>query len=243
MLQIYRIPTDYLSANCYIIESDAHERALVVDPGLGATRKVQATLERLGKRVGAVLLTHGHADHIWEAARVADLPGPDGSSSGAPIYLPGPDHYWLVDPVGQLQSAGLDALGVQWERPELVGEIPVGGWQILPGIALQMVPSPGHSPGSAIYVFADSAQMENQNIEAFALSGDVIFAGSVGRTDLPGGDEEEMRESLRTLAYALNPATVLLPGHGPETTWHRELDTNPYVQRAIREDRSKRVFD
>ncbi len=131
---------------------------------------------------------------------------------------------------------------IVWEAPDLVGEVPGGGWQVLPGILLQMVPAPGHSPGSSVYVFADAAELDGTSVGSFALTGDVIFAGSVGRTDLPGGNEEHMRESLRTLVYALDPMTALLPGHGEATTWETELNSNPYVQRAVRERREGRDF-
>lgn len=206
-------------ANCYVIWPEGASQALVVDPGPGTAEAVAEVCNAKGLDVGAVVLTHGHIDHVWEAARVA--------GSDVPVLISGPDLFWLDDP-GALLGYDSASFGLgPWERPALIEEISSLTFEPVEGIALRMVPTPGHSPGSAIFLFAGG-----RDDPPMALSGDVVFAGSVGRTDLPGGDEQEMRESLRTLADALDPVTVLLPGHGPTTSWQRELDSNPFVRRA-----------
>lgn len=210
-------------ANCYLLWDSELKVALVVDPGPGTSDAALEIVTQNQLTLGAILLTHGHVDHVWEAARLSDEAGQ------VPVYYTEPDGFFLEDPAGLLgfdpALLGLDS----WEIPSTLHVIEDLDLGPVPGINLRVVPSPGHSPGSALFLVGATG------LEApLALSGDVVFAGSVGRTDLPGGDEYEMRQSLRTLSNALDPMTVLLPGHGPETTWRNELASNPYVQRACK---------
>ncbi len=230
-MQIETIPTELFGANAYLVYAEEEPLALVVDPGLGAAAAVESRLQEIGKRVGAVLLTHGHPDHTWEASAVASLSdGPE----PAPVYLPAPDFDWLTDPMGKLGLSQVPELGGEWVCPTTVTDAPVDSWQALPGIAVHLVPAPGHSLGSSVVLVAGQPRVDGLVLEApIAFSGDAVFAGSIGRTDLPGGDDGVMNETLRTLAAALDPQTVLLPGHGPRTVWSRELETNPYVLRAL----------
>lgn len=208
-------------ANCYVLWESEGQKALIVDPGPGTADQVESLLADKGLEVGAVLLTHGHVDHVWDAKRV--------SGDAVPVYIPQADAYWLSDPLGGLQMRA-EALGLgPWEAPSLVEGLTSQTFNPVPGLTLRLVPAPGHSPGSSLFLIAVGADQQ-----PLALSGDVIFAGSVGRTDLPGGDEWVMRETLRTLSDVLDPATVLLPGHGEPTRWKEELETNPYVARAKR---------
>ena len=235
MLQIRVVPAVLFGANCYVVWEDTEpsKKALVVDPGPGTAQGVQDVLGAEQLEVGAVLLTHGHIDHVWDAAQVAALEqvtSADAEATVIPVLIPQPDLGFLQDPAGMLgfspQGFGLPA----WEYPAGVVPIEDLSFGPVPGIMFRMIPAPGHSPGSAVFLMAGTGG----DATPLALSGDVVFAGSVGRTDLPGGDEEEMRESLRTLAGAMDPATTLLPGHGEATTWGHELATNPYVKRAVR---------
>lgn len=221
MLNLLTVPSSFLDENCYVAwDSDANE-ALVVDPGSGTAGPVAALLEERGLTVGAVLLTHGHGDHVWDAAALA---GPD-----KPVYITGPDAFFLDDPAGFL---GMDpaTYGLPpWEKPRDLRIINGFQFQPVPGVDLRLIPAPGHSPGSAVFLVGAAGLAD-----PLAFSGDVIFRGSVGRTDLLGGSEPEMRQSLRTLSNVMDPATTLLPGHGPQTTWAHELETNAYVRRAAR---------
>ncbi len=231
MLQIETIKTDLFDANCYLLYADRGDQAVVVDPGFGSAIRLKKRLEELSKSVGAVILSHGHPDHIWDADAVSKL-GPGGQE--VPVYLPSPDFDWLPNPLEKLGFPGVESLPVDWVEPKDVQDLPLDSWQVVPGVFVHMVPAPGHSPGSCILLVAGPARVDgaDETVNLLALSADVIFAGGVGRTDLPGGDEYEMRQSLRTLAVAVDPDTVLLPGHGPATVWGEEIEQNPYVRRA-----------
>lgn len=210
-------------ANCYVLWAGDGPGALIVDPGPGTAEQIESLLADRGLEVGAVLLTHGHVDHVWDAKQV--------SGDAVPVYIPEADAYWLSDPLGGLQMRA-EALGLgAWEAPAQVERLTSQTFSPVAGLTLRLVPAPGHSPGSSLFLIAVGADQQ-----PLALSGDVIFAGSVGRTDLPGGDEWVMRETLRTLSDVLDPATVLLPGHGEPTRWKEELETNPYVARAKRRE-------
>lgn len=226
MLNIKVLPTNPFQANCYVMWPDGQSEALVVDPGPGTLDRITSLLETENLRVGGVLLTHGHFDHIWETQAVLGLAD---EGEEIPVYMPGPDMFWLDDPTGRFAEQSGQLGLTEWVRPEGVKEITNLQFSPSPGINLRMIPAPGHSPGASVFLIG--AEGLDQPL---ALSGDVVFQGSVGRTDLPGGDQYEMSESLRTLAASLDPETTLLPGHGPSTTWRRELDTNPYVQNAIK---------
>lgn len=251
---IHVIPSPYYGANAMVILPDTAEepvRALVVDPSFGVTGRLREIIDEAGAVVAGVLLTHGHPDHVWECAEVASWGVPPagamdtlgGAPGGAPVWLPAPDRYRMANPAGAVSNmpTGLDL--PQWREPEDLRDMPGGAVELVPGLVMKMVPAPGHTEGSAVFiahspvVIGSAGQTlfsSGRDAVPWALSGDVIFAGSVGRTDLPGGDETQMRHSLRTLANALDPATLLVPGHGPMTTMADEIATNPYIARARR---------
>ncbi len=219
-MNIRTVPGALFGENCYVLWPEGGSDALVVDPGPGTAVPVRALLDREGLSLVGVLLTHGHVDHVWDAEELA--------GAEIPVFLPAADNEFMSDPVGALGLAPSSLALGQWRRPK---KLVLLGSEVLQvaGLTLRAVPAPGHSPGSSIFLVA-TPPTEGP----VALSGDVIFAGSVGRTDLPGGDEWVMRETLRTLADVLDPATMLLPGHGARTVWRDELSTNPFVLRARR---------
>lgn len=234
-MRIHVIPSPFYAANCVIIIAQGCERALVVDPSGGINDRIRAILADEAVSVGAVLATHGHPDHVWECAEVASW----ALDAPAPTWIPGPDRYRMDDPAAHLPipvPAGLPA----WRRPDDLRDFPMGSVELVDGVWLKMVPAPGHTEGSAVFighcdidVISGGEVLVHSKIPVpWALSADVLFAGSVGRTDLPGGDEAQMRHSLRTLSHALDPATLLMPGHGPLTTLAQEIETNPYLKRA-----------
>ncbi|WP_103063379.1 MBL fold metallo-hydrolase [Actinomyces qiguomingii] len=253
-------------ANCYVLAAEPGAPALVVDPGAGAARGAMALLRSNHLRLGAILLTHGHADHVWDAQRLIDAAvaqgridaGPDGGvdPTGVPVYIPQPDLYRLDDPATTTGIAAdgmtfADLAGSQWQRPADVRAFPQDGFgaavELVPGVALRAVPAPGHSEGSTLFFLNADLGDSQLLFEAevlddptdipereylVALDGDVIFKGSVGRTDLPGGDQYQMWATLRLLASVIDPETVLLPGHGAATTMAHEHHANPYLAEA-----------
>lgn len=235
-MRISVIPTPYYAANCVVIVPDGGADALVVDPSYGVTEQIRAVLDATGARVGAVLATHGHPDHVWQCHEVASW---GAGASGAPVYIPGPDRYRMDDP-GAHVPLPVPAAAGPWVKPEDLRDVPAGTFEPVPGVRLLMVPAPGHTEGSALFLgeaafTIDSGGhhvFEARDPQPFALSADVIFAGSVGRTDLPGGDEQTMRHSLRTVSNAVDPRTLLIPGHGNLTTLEAEIEANAYLRRA-----------
>lgn len=246
-------------ANCYVLAAGPGQPALVVDPGAGAARGALALLRSNQLSLGAVLLTHGHADHVWDAQRLIEAAAGSRlvpASSRVPVYIPEPDLYRLEDPDATtgIRASGMgfaDMAGTPWLRPEDVRPFPAEGFgqavELVAGVAIQALAAPGHSEGSTMFflnahlgdnhllfeaeVLDDPANVP-ERYYLVSLSGDVLFKGSVGRTDLPGGDQYQMWATLRLLASVVDPATVLLPGHGAATTMEHEHHGNPYLAEA-----------
>ncbi|WP_454048500.1 MBL fold metallo-hydrolase [Cellulomonas sp. Marseille-Q8402] len=239
-MRILGLTSPVFAAACYVVAAD-DGTCVVVDPGAGVADAVRSTVAEQGLRVAGVVATHGHADHVWDAGRVA-------AAAGVPLRLHARDAHRLADPLGTLRGAGpgdVDALGVRDAlRSGLVtagldpdafdaGDVePFGGGDPgartadvaleLGGVRLVARHAPGHTEGSTLYLLEEGG-------ERVAFTGDVLFAGSVGRTDLPGGDPAAMAATLREVVGALAPGTHVLPGHGPATRVDVELRTNPYL--------------
>ena len=195
-----------LQTNCYVVRAErGAAEAAVVDPGADAAQ-LRLELARMGTRCGAILITHTHSDHIGAVADLAD-------ASGAPVYVPRGEAEILARADEIYRGYGVPL------RP-WAGAKPVAGGDELTvaGIAFDVVSVPGHSPDHVAY-YADG--------ELF--SGDVLFAGGVGRVDLPGGDWETLLESIRTLTDRLPSDTRVHSGHGPATTLAAELARNPFL--------------
>jgi hydroxyacylglutathione hydrolase len=232
-----RIVSSVFGENCYVVAGAPGGSAVVVDPGAGVADAVRDMLARDGLTLGCVLLTHGHPDHVWDAAEVA---------GDRPVYVSGPDLPRLTDPWAR-RHAQTDVMRAlfpgEWQRPAVVTELPpeyftAGGAQIIPGLVTRALAAPGHTEGCTVYFLAgeldgETAAMAESGAgtQQVALTGDVIFRDSIGRTDLPGGDHEVMIWTLRTLKSAVDPATLLFPGHGPATTMAREIAHNPFLSR------------
>ncbi|MCG7292688.1 MBL fold metallo-hydrolase [Corynebacterium afermentans] len=194
--------------NCYVV---AHgDRAFVIDPGLGAHEAVSQLVEEQGLTVEAVVLTHGHIDHIRDAAEF-----------GVETFIHPADAFMLLRGEGVSEQARqlYDASAM----PPIDNPTPLEDGQALQvaGVELRVVHAPGHSPGCVMLVADD-----------VVFSGDVLFRGSIGRTDLPDSDPEQMRESLRGPVWDLADELQVLPGHGPATTVAQERATNPYLRQA-----------
>jgi len=194
-----------LQTNCYVVRADAAAPAgVVVDPG-GDAPELVLQLERLGTSCAAILVTHGHFDHVGGVADLAE-------STGAPVYMPEGERDRL-ERYSEFAPAGVPG------RPYTPDHLLVGGETIdVAGLAFECISIPGHSPAHIAF-YADG----------HLFSGDLLFAGSVGRVDLPGGDWDTLLASVRTLADRYPPETLVYPGHGPQTTLGAELERNPFL--------------
>ena len=217
-------PAGPFQANCYVFSLDGR-RCVVVDPGVNAFDGVKQIVDQRGLQVEAVVLTHGHPDHVGGAADVAD-------HYGVPAYIHAEDRE-LFDPslLGDVAAQIIERFGVNHVEPAHVREL-VGGEALeLAGIAFTTEVAPGHRPGCLLWRVALPEPLpQAPELTELIFTGDVVFAGSIGRTDLPGGDDDAMRATLRDIILVLPDTAALLPGHGPETTMARERATNPYLQ-------------
>jgi glyoxylase-like metal-dependent hydrolase (beta-lactamase superfamily II) len=190
--------------NCYVVRADrGAPEAAVIDPGDGAAQ-LRLELAGMGARCAAILITHCHWDHLMGVADLAE-------GTGAPVYVPELERPVLEQPREFFPDIPL--------RPyEGATGIEGGDTVDAAGISFEVVPIPGHSPGHIAYY-----------AEGCLFSGDLLFAGSVGRTDLPFSDWDTLVESIRSLFDRFPPETVVYPGHGPQTTLGAEQKTNPFL--------------
>ncbi|MDQ1288483.1 MAG: hydroxyacylglutathione hydrolase [Actinomycetota bacterium] len=224
-------PAAAFDTNCYVLAAAPGEECVVVDPGIEVMGQLSEVLARYRLRPAAVLLTHGHVDHVWSVTPVC-------GAHGVGAYIHPDDAYRLADPLASLDPALVAMLEQQfgpkaaWSEPDDVSSLVDGQELALAGLRLQVAHAPGHTEGSVI--FTVPGPPDGTEGSATALTGDVLFAGSVGRTDLPGGDPEAMLRTLREKVLTLADDVVVLPGHGPSTTVARERATNPYLAQAAR---------
>jgi hydroxyacylglutathione hydrolase len=245
-------PAGSFAANCYVVAPDAGEECVIVDPGQDAQPGIEEIVARYRLKPIAVLLTHGHFDHVWSVAPVC-------GARGIPAYIHPDDQDLLSDPgqglsrsVGQRMFAGLT-----FTEPDDVRELSDGAVLELAGLTFGVLHMPGHTEGSVTFgtggaastVGAETAGVTastggaegtgraesdggagatDRSGERVLFSGDLLFAGSIGRTDLPGGDQQKMLRSLER-ALTLPDDTVVLPGHGTSTTIGAERRANPFL--------------
>lgn len=205
-------PAGSFATNCYVLADHAGADCLVVDPGQDALPGLAELLATHRLRPAAVLLTHGHLDHTWSVAQVCD-------SHRIAAWIHPADRAQLTDPGLGLGPELAALLGdIRLREPAQVRELSDGAVLPLAGLELRVHLTPGHTPGSVTFCLPE-----------VAFCGDLIFAGSVGRTDLPGGDHHTLLDSCDRLLSGLSDETVLLPGHGPSTTVGAERATNPFL--------------
>ena len=208
-LQWKQIPLGPLQTNCYILWNTKNE-CLVVDPG-GEGEKLIQWLENHSLTPLAILLTHAHFDHIGAVDQVRD-------NYSIPVYIHEKEAKWLLDPAlngSQLFMMG-DLIRLKPADYILTNEkhLSIGDFQ------LELFETPGHSPGSISYYVQESG---------IVLAGDTLFMGSIGRSDLPGGNHKELLASIHEKLLTLPESTTVLPGHGPETSIEGEMDSNPFL--------------
>lgn len=206
MVRIQVVPVGPIATNCYVVR-DPEGQAFVIDPGCDWRAVLEAVQ---GLRVTDILITHAHWDHIGGV-------GPLQEETGARLWAPAREAAWLADP--ELNGSAHVGFWIEPVTAPPADELLQGGERlVLLGETIDVLPTPGHSPGHLSYRMGD-----------VVFGGDVLFAGSVGRTDLPGGDFETLARSIREQLYTLDPKTTVLPGHGPATTVGQEMESNPFV--------------
>jgi glyoxylase-like metal-dependent hydrolase (beta-lactamase superfamily II) len=216
-------PAGSFGTNCYVVAAGPGERCLIIDPGQDAVGPLEQLLETHRLTPGAVLLTHGHLDHTWSVVPVC-------GARDIPAYIHPADRARLADPMIGLSAAfGSMIADMPIGEPDDVRELPDNGRLELAGLDLTVTLAPGHTAGSVTFGSVDGGP----DGEPVLFAGDVLFAGSIGRTDLPGGSYEAMLDSLARVILPLPDETLVLSGHGPTTTIGRERATNPYLHEVI----------
>jgi glyoxylase-like metal-dependent hydrolase (beta-lactamase superfamily II) len=212
-MDVRMLTVGQVAENCFVIRRDGSDRALIVDPGEEAER-ILHLVDGLGLGIDAILLTHTHFDHIGAVAPVA-------KATGAPVYCPEIEVPVLADIMAYVPWPGFGPYE-SYDADETVA----GGEKLeLAGMEIEVLFTPGHSPGHVTYAIRD---------EQALFSGDVLFQGSVGRVDLPGGDWPTLLKSLGTLVDGFPEETVVYPGHMGTTTLGAERATNPFLAELAR---------
>jgi hydroxyacylglutathione hydrolase len=211
-------PAGSFAANCYVVAAGPGQECLIIDPGQDAEQGIDEIIEQYRLRPAAVLATHGHIDHIWSVAPVC-------GARGIPAYIHPDDRALLSDPARGLSLGAGQQLfgGLTFSEPDDVLELADGMTLDLAGVSLIVDHAPGHTPGSATFRLPGAADPDT------LFTGDLLFAGSIGRTDLPGGSYEMILASLARVCLPLPDETVVLAGHGPGTTIGAERAHNPFL--------------
>ena len=209
-------PAPMYATNCWIVAAEKGSECIIVDPGMpDISAEIEMIVEEAGLKPVAVLLTHGHLDHTFSVIPLAD-------GYGIPAYIHSEDRKALLHPeiVHGEEFISSFLSGKKWDEPNQVLELKNNQKFEAVGLNITAIHAPGHTAGSLMFTVNDEV----------LISGDVLFAGSIGRTDLPTGSQDAMMRTLTTKIVPLGDHLRVLPGHGPDTTIEYERRTNPYLK-------------
>lgn len=219
---IENVVAPYFETNCWILAERSNSECIVVDPGISQPNllaPIKKTIHENNLKPIAVLLTHGHLDHTFSVVPLAD-------GYGIPTLINQKDRGALSNPYQVITKGGpteelIKLFGIsKFVEPELVQPLKGNEELNIAGFKIQVTNAPGHTAGSTLFKLGDT----------HLISGDVLFAGAIGRTDMPTGSMSDMKETLRRKILPLHDELIVLPGHGPQTTIARERNRNPYLQ-------------
>jgi glyoxylase-like metal-dependent hydrolase (beta-lactamase superfamily II) len=224
---IAAFPAGPLAANCYFVGRGPGAECVIVDPGMDSLTGIRNVVSEQNLTPVAVLVTHGHFDHMWQAADVA-------AEYDVPVWIHPADRHLLADPMAAISSESASMLRAQFglddvpefHEPADVRDATDGAVIEAAGLRFTVDHVPGHTPGTVVYRVDYTG---DEPISQVAFTGDFLFAGSIGRTDLVGGDMDEMAASLRSF-MGLPDDVAVLPGHGGQSSIGRERATNPFVE-------------
>ncbi len=208
-------PAPMFATNCWVISAGVGQECIIIDPGMpDISSEVTMLVEEYRLKPVAALLTHGHLDHTFSIVALAD-------GYGIPTYIHSEDRRFVANPSGIHGPDLMAQLGdMKFTEPKDLQELKNGEVINLLDLKLTAIHAPGHTRGSTMFTLNDE----------ILISGDVLFAGSIGRTDLPTGSAAQMRETLMKKVLPLSDDLRVLPGHGPETTIKFERKSNPYLK-------------
>lgn len=227
-------PAGPWQTNCYVAATEPGSECVIIDPGYRAADGIAEIVAEHRLKPVAVLTTHGHLDHMFSVTPVC-------ASYAAPVWIHPKDRHLLADPLRGMGPESKDLLRqltgglATFSEPSEVRELSHGAAVAIAGMEFDVRHAPRHTAGSVMFAEPLGAEDEVNGqsldaIDSLVFSGDVLFAGAIGRTDLPGGDDRAMRVSLAQQVLTLADTSAVLPGHGPQTTVGRERVSNPYLQ-------------
>lgn len=215
-------PAQMYATNCWVLATGEGSECIVIDPGMpDVSLELAELLSKHRLKPVATLLTHGHLDHTSSVVPICD-------GYGIPAYIHSEDRNLLINPSAAVSAEFRTTLsGMSFSEPKEVKELKSGEEFELVGLKIKAIHSPGHTRGSLMFL------VDGETL----LSGDVLFAGSIGRTDLPTGSNSDMQKTLINKVLSLSDQIRVLPGHGPETKIGYERRNNPYLIEAARASR------
>jgi hydroxyacylglutathione hydrolase len=219
---IAAFPAGPWGTNCYVVATGPGSECVVIDPGKDAASGVAEVVREQRLKPVSVLLTHGHIDHVWCVVPVTGM-------YDATAYLHPADRGMLTDPASGISPETAQLLlgsDYSFAEPDDLRELSDGAVLDLAGLEFAVDHTPGHTRGSVTF---RTAYDGTEDVPELMFAGDLLFAGSIGRTDLPGGDHATMLRSLAAKVLPLDDRVVVLPGHGPQTTIARERASNPFL--------------